>query len=69
MENETGLDGRHRDADGGISEKHGNTQIGTLREIYGDDFAPGRRADMHLETLLTESRVETLGQYLKQQKT
>ncbi len=69
MNNETGLDGRHRDADGRISEKHGNTQIGTLRQIYGDDFAPRRRADMHLDTLLTESGVESLSQYLKQQKT
>ena len=69
MNNETGLDGRHRDADGRISEKHGNTQIRTLREIYGDDFAPGRRADMHLDTLLTESGVESLSQYLKRQKT
>jgi hypothetical protein len=27
-----GLDGRHRDADGEISKKHGNTLIMTLRE-------------------------------------
>ena len=36
-----GLDGRHRDKDGEISKKHGNTLIGTLRETYGPDFARG----------------------------
>lgn len=36
-----GLDGRHRDADGEISKKHGNTLIMTLRETYGKDFASG----------------------------
>ena len=36
-----GLDGRHRDTDGEISKKHGNTLIGTLRETYGSDFARG----------------------------
>jgi hypothetical protein len=30
-----GIDGRHRDKDGEISKKHGNTQIKTLRKIYG----------------------------------
>jgi len=38
---ETGLDGRHRDKDGGISKKHGNTLVGTLRKIYGKGFAAG----------------------------
>jgi hypothetical protein len=33
-----GLDDRHRDKDGRISEKHGNTEVGTLREEYGQDF-------------------------------
>lgn len=53
MRNE--LDGRHRDADGRISEKHGNTLIGTLREEYGTDFLAGRRADAHLETVRQET--------------
>jgi hypothetical protein len=34
-----GLDGRHRDKNGEISKKHGNTQIKTLRKIYGTSFA------------------------------
>lgn len=65
---EPGLDGRHRDQSGRISEKHGNTQIGTLRETYGDNFAAGRRADMHLSTLLEEAGKVSLTQYLKDQK-
>ena len=36
-----GLDGRHRDKNGEISKKHGNTLIRTLREPYGPDFARG----------------------------
>ena len=37
-----GLDGRHRDADGRISEKHGNTRVDTLRDRYGDGFRSRR---------------------------
>ncbi len=36
-----GLDERHRDKNGQISKKHGNTLIGTLRKVYGAGFAPG----------------------------
>ena len=36
-----GLDNRHRNHDGEISHKHGNTLIGTLRKIYGQGFAAG----------------------------
>lgn len=52
MSSPNGFDGRHRDQDGRISEKHGNTRIDTLRETYGDNFAPGIRGDAHLSTLL-----------------
>jgi hypothetical protein len=34
-----GLAGRHRDKNGEISRKHGNTLVGTLRQMYGADFA------------------------------
>jgi hypothetical protein len=60
-----GLDGRHRDLDGQASRKHGNTLVGTLREAYGDDFAPGARADMRLSTLLQRTGAQSLSQYLK----
>jgi hypothetical protein len=32
------LDGRHRNKDGEISGKHGNTLVRTLRKIYGQGF-------------------------------
>jgi hypothetical protein len=38
------LDHRHRDKDGTIARKHGNTLIGTLRRTYGQHFA-GEIAD------------------------
>lgn len=38
---EPGLDNRHRDIDGQISRKHGNTLVRTLRRIYGPNFASG----------------------------
>jgi hypothetical protein len=34
-----GLDQRHRDKNGEISRKHGNTLVSTLRKIYGPHFA------------------------------
>jgi hypothetical protein len=36
-----GLDQRHRDKDGTIARKHGNTLIGALRRNYGQHFAEG----------------------------
>ena len=60
-----GLGDRHRDADGQISQKHGNTTVGTLRETYGDNFAKGTRSDAHLSTLLGRSGLPSLTQYLK----
>jgi hypothetical protein len=38
---EPGLDDRHRDKDGEISRKHGNTLVRNLRTIYGSSFAGG----------------------------
>jgi hypothetical protein len=35
------VDARHRDKNGEISQKHGNTLIHTLRKTYGPGFAPG----------------------------
>jgi hypothetical protein len=55
-----GLDQRHRDKDGTIARKHGNTLIGTLRRTYGENFADEiadfdkawRRAPPHGRSLL-----------------
>lgn len=60
-----GLDGRHRDQNGQIRHKNGTTRVGTLREQYGEDFAAGRRSDMHLKTLLEREVADSLSQLLK----
>ncbi|HEX3365933.1 hypothetical protein [Phenylobacterium sp.] len=65
MPKQSGLDGRHRDADGRISQKHGNTLVGTLRDTYGEDFGAGTRSDAKLSTLLEKEGVESLSQLLK----
>ncbi len=36
-----GLDNRHRNKDGAISGKHGNTLVRTLRKVCGQSFAAG----------------------------
>jgi hypothetical protein len=46
-----GLDGRHRDKDGEIHRKRGDTLVSTLRKTYGDDFAAGVRGDTKLKDL------------------
>lgn len=50
-----GLDGRHRDEDGRISEKHGNTRVDSLRQTYGEDFLSGWRSDAHLSAVRRET--------------
>ena len=65
MPGSNGLDGRHRDQDGTIRKKNGTTQVGTLRETYGDGFAPGTRSDMKLDTLLDRTSADSLSEYLR----
>lgn len=61
----TGLDNRCRDLNGEIRQKRGDAQVGTLTEIYGENFAPAVRSDMRLDTLLERTGKETLSQLLK----
>ncbi len=49
-----GLDNRHRNHDGEISHKHGNTSVGTLRKIYGAGFAAGYPATEKLSDVLLQ---------------
>lgn len=63
-----GLDGRSRDHDGEIRHKNGTTQVGTLRDTYGESFASGYRSDTKLDTLLTREGKASLSQYLKSSK-
>ena len=48
------LHGRHRDRNGEVSRKHGNTLVGTLRATYGHDFAKGHSDREKLSDLLHE---------------
>ena len=61
----TGLDGRQRDQDGEIRKKRSDTLVGTLRETYGEKFAPGYRSDTKLGTVLKQEGKETLDELLK----
>jgi hypothetical protein len=63
-----GLDGRHRDANGQIDRKHGNTRIGTLRDTYGESFAPGFRSDAKLSTVLSRTGNRSLSELLKRDR-
>jgi hypothetical protein len=60
MAKQPGLDGRHRDVDGEIRAKNGNTRLDTLRGTYGEDFAAGRRGDMKLENFLADEGYDSL---------
>ena len=60
-----GLDDRCRDQNGQIRAKNGNTLVGTLRDTYGDGFAPGVRSDMKLDTLLERTGTQSLTELLK----
>jgi hypothetical protein len=59
-----GLDGRQRDKDGEIREKRGDTQVGTLRKEYGENFAKGYRSDTKLETV-REKEGKSLSEVIK----
>lgn len=43
-----GLDARHRDREGELRHKRGDTQMDTLRKTYGSDFAKGYRGNVKL---------------------
>lgn len=60
-----GLDGRMRDGDGQIRQKRNDTLVRTLRNEYGDGFAPDYRSDTKLKTVLRDAGVDTLDQYRK----
>jgi hypothetical protein len=47
-----GLHGRHRDKNGELSKKHGNTLVRTLRKVYGQHFAEGCSPEQKLSDVL-----------------
>ena len=59
-----GLDSRHRDKNGEISKKHGNTLFGTLRKIYGPAFASGFGDDQKLSDCLATLHETSLSQLI-----
>ena len=64
-----GLDNRHRNKDGDISGKHGNTLIRTLRKIYGQSFAAGYPDTEKLSEVLLKLNETSLGQLRRDHET
>jgi hypothetical protein len=64
-----GLDNRHRNKDGEISHKHGNTLIRTLRKIYGPSFAAGYPDTEKLSDILHQLNETSLSQLRRDHET
>ena len=64
-----GLDNRHRNKDGEISHKHGNTVIRTLRKIYGPGFAAGYPDTEKLSDVLAQLNETSLSQLRRDHET
>ncbi len=62
---EPGLDDRHRDKNGQISRKHGNTLVGTLRKIYGTGFGSKFKDTDKLSEVLHKLDAASLSQLHK----
>jgi hypothetical protein len=59
------LDNRHRDKNGEIARKHGNTRVSILRETYGPGFAPGMSGDEKLVDVLGRLEEPPLSQLVR----
>jgi hypothetical protein len=64
-----GLDNRHRNKDGEISHKHGNTLVRTLRKIYGQGFAAGYPETEKLGDVLAQLNETSLSQLRRDHET
>jgi hypothetical protein len=64
-----GLDHRHRNKDGEISGKHGNTLIRTLRKVYGQSFAAGYPETERLSEVLLKLNETSLSQLRRDHET
>jgi hypothetical protein len=62
---EPGLDNRHRDKNGEISRKHGNTQVGTLRKHHGVGFAAGFKDSDKLSDVLAKMDEPSLSKLIR----
>ena len=63
------LDHRHRNKDGEITGKHGNTLIRTLRKVYGQSFAAGYPETEKLSEVLHELNETSLSQLRRDHET
>jgi hypothetical protein len=63
------LDNHHRNKDGEISHKHGNTLIGTLRKVYGQSFAAGYPEAEKLGEVLLQLNQTSLSQLRRDHET
>jgi hypothetical protein len=60
-----GLHGRHRNQDGTLRRKRGDTHLGTLEDKYGE--ISDRRSDTHLKTIEKDCGVDSLSGVLREQ--
>jgi hypothetical protein len=63
------LDNRHRNKDGEIGHKHGNTLIRTLRKVYGQSFAAGYPETEKLGEVLLQLNETSLSQLRRDHET
>ena len=63
------LDNQHRNKDGEISGKHGNTPLGTLRKVYGRGFAAGYPDTEKLSDVLAQLNETALSQLRRDYET
>jgi hypothetical protein len=62
------IEDRHRDKNGEISKKHGNTLVRTLRKGYGSFFAAGHPETAKLSDVLAQLNETSLNQLLHDHK-
>jgi hypothetical protein len=59
------IEDRHRDRNGEISGKHGNTLVATLRKIYGATFAAGEADTAKFQDVLAKLHETSLTQLVE----
>jgi hypothetical protein len=62
---QTTLDRRHRNKNGRLARKYGNSYIRTLRVRFGAGFAPDERAELKLIDVLHQLDDRSLGRLIE----
>ncbi|MDE2227922.1 MAG: hypothetical protein KGL11_02630 [Alphaproteobacteria bacterium] len=57
----------HAKANGEIRRKHGDARVGTLRGIYGEDFASGYRSGAKLSTVLERAGATSFSDFIRRE--